>query len=81
MIQRDRRKMEVIKMSFKVVSMFSGAGGLDIGFHNKGFQILGLMIFQKMLAIHMIDGQIIMRMGRENLMRNVPLLTVEIFQR
>ena len=27
-------------MSFKVVSMFSGAGGLDMGFHNKGFKIL-----------------------------------------
>lgn len=27
-------------MSFKVISMFSGAGGLDMGFHNKGFQIL-----------------------------------------
>jgi DNA (cytosine-5)-methyltransferase 1 len=32
--------MEVIGMSFKVVSMFSGAGGLDMGFHNKGFKIL-----------------------------------------
>lgn len=40
MIQRNHRKMEVIKMSFKVISMFSGAGGLDMGFHNKGFQIL-----------------------------------------
>ena len=27
-------------MSFKVISMFSGAGGLDMGFHNKGFKIL-----------------------------------------
>ena len=27
-------------MSFKVISMFSGAGGLDMGFYNKGFQIL-----------------------------------------
>lgn len=27
-------------MKFKVISMFSGAGGLDMGFHNKGFQIL-----------------------------------------
>lgn len=27
-------------MGFKVISMFSGAGGLDMGFHNKGFQIL-----------------------------------------
>lgn len=27
-------------MSFTVISMFSGAGGLDIGFHNKGFKIL-----------------------------------------
>lgn len=25
---------------FNVVSMFSGAGGLDMGFHNKGFKIL-----------------------------------------
>lgn len=27
-------------MKFKVISMFSGAGGLDMGFHNKGFKIL-----------------------------------------
>lgn len=27
-------------MSFKVISMFSGAGGLDMGFHNEGFKIL-----------------------------------------
>lgn len=27
-------------MAFKVISMFSGAGGLDMGFHNKGFKIL-----------------------------------------
>lgn len=27
-------------MSFTVISMFSGAGGLDMGFHNKGFKIL-----------------------------------------
>ena len=27
-------------MSFTVISMFSGAGGLDMGFHNKGFHIL-----------------------------------------
>ena len=27
-------------MCFKVVSMFSGAGGLDMGFHNEGFKIL-----------------------------------------
>lgn len=40
MIQRNHRKMEVIKMSFTVISMFSGAGGLDMGFHNKGFHIL-----------------------------------------
>ena len=25
---------------FNVISMFSGAGGLDMGFHNKGFKIL-----------------------------------------
>lgn len=27
-------------MSFNVISMFSGAGGLDMGFHNKNFRIL-----------------------------------------
>ena len=27
-------------MGFKVISMFSGAGGLDMGFHNRGFEIL-----------------------------------------
>lgn len=27
-------------MSFNVISMFSGAGGLDMGFHNMGFKIL-----------------------------------------
>lgn len=34
-------------MSFKVISMFSGAGGLDMGFHNKGFQILWANDFAK----------------------------------
>ncbi len=34
-------------MSFKVISMFSGAGGLDMGFHNKGFQILWANDFNK----------------------------------
>lgn len=32
---------------FKVVSMFSGAGGLDMGFHNKGFRILWANDFNK----------------------------------
>lgn len=27
-------------MEFNVISMFSGAGGLDMGFHNQGFKIL-----------------------------------------
>ena len=43
-------------MSFKVISMFSGAGGLDMGFHNKGFQILWANDFHKMPVIHMIGG-------------------------
>lgn len=34
-------------MSFKVISMFSGAGGLDMGFHNKGFRILWANDFSK----------------------------------
>lgn len=34
-------------MSFKVISMFSGAGGLDMGFHNKDFQILWANDFAK----------------------------------
>ena len=34
-------------MGFKVISMFSGAGGLDMGFHNKGFQILWANDFNK----------------------------------
>lgn len=34
-------------MSYKVISMFSGAGGLDMGFHNKGFQILWANDFAK----------------------------------
>lgn len=34
-------------MSFKVISMFSGAGGLDMGFHNKGFRILWANDFAK----------------------------------
>ena len=63
-------------MSFKVISMFSGAGGLDMGFHNKGFQIL-----HKMPVIHMIGGLIISRMELENLMRNVLLFIVGIFRR
>lgn len=36
----NHKIMEVLQMNFKVISMFSGAGGLDMGFHNKGFQIL-----------------------------------------
>lgn len=34
-------------MSFSVISMFSGAGGLDMGFHNKGFHILWANDFAK----------------------------------
>lgn len=34
-------------MGFKVISMFSGAGGLDMGFHNKGFDILWANDFDK----------------------------------
>ena len=34
-------------MSFQVISMFSGAGGLDMGFHNKGFRILWANDFAK----------------------------------
>lgn len=34
-------------MSLTVVSMFSGAGGLDMGFHNKGFKILWANDFDK----------------------------------
>ena len=34
-------------MSFKVISMFSGAGGLDMGFHNKGFRVLWANDFAK----------------------------------
>ncbi len=34
-------------MSFKVISMFSGAGGLDMGFHNKGFKIIWANDFSK----------------------------------
>lgn len=32
---------------FNVISMFSGAGGLDMGFHNKGFRILWANDFNK----------------------------------
>lgn len=39
MVQGNHRKVDT-KMSFTVISMFSGAGGLDMGFHNKGFKIL-----------------------------------------
>ena len=34
-------------MQFTVISMFSGAGGLDMGFHNKGFKILWANDFAK----------------------------------
>lgn len=34
-------------MQFTVISMFSGAGGLDMGFHNKGFRILWANDFAK----------------------------------
>ncbi len=40
MIQGNQRIVEVNDMQFNVISMFSGAGGLDMGFHNKGFKIL-----------------------------------------
>lgn len=36
-----------MSMGFKVISMFSGAGGLDMGFHNKGFRILWANDFAK----------------------------------
>ena len=32
---------------YKVISMFSGAGGLDMGFHNKGFRVLWANDFNK----------------------------------
>lgn len=35
------------KIMFTVISMFSGAGGLDMGFHNKGFKILWANDFAK----------------------------------
>lgn len=34
-------------MQFTIISMFSGAGGLDMGFHNKGFRILWANDFAK----------------------------------
>ncbi len=34
-------------MQFTVISMFSGAGGFDMGFHNKGFKILWANDFAK----------------------------------
>lgn len=34
-------------MQFTVISMFSGAGGLDMGFHNKGFRVLWANDFAK----------------------------------
>lgn len=30
----------------KVVSIFSGCGGLDLGFHMEGYELFGQMIFQ-----------------------------------
>ena len=33
----------------KVVSLFSGAGGLDYGFINQGMKLFGLMIILMML--------------------------------
>lgn len=39
MVIKTKGKWRFI-MSLKVISMFSGAGGLDMGFHNKGFEIL-----------------------------------------
>lgn len=71
MIQRNQRTMEVIGMSFKVISMFSGAGGLDMGFHNKGFEILGQMILRRMHVIHMINGPIIIKMEVGNRKKSV----------
>ena len=71
MIQRNQRTMEVIGMSFKVVSMFSGAGGLDMGFHNKDLKYYGPMIRQKMHVTRMINGLIIIRMEVENRKKSV----------
>jgi len=52
--------MEVIGMSFKVVSMFSGAGGLDMGFHNKGFKILWANDSAKDTVVHFFPPLVIL---------------------
>ena len=57
-------------MSFKVISMFSGAGGLDMGFHNQGFKILWANDFAKDA---MINGQIIIKMDQEKKKKSVRL--------
>ena len=60
-------------MSFKVISMFSGAGGLDMGFIIRGSKYYGLMILPKMRVILMINGQIIKKMVQEKMQEIVQL--------
>jgi DNA (cytosine-5)-methyltransferase 1 len=40
-------KRDLSVMNFKVASFFSGAGGLDLGFHNAGFEIVWANEFDK----------------------------------
>ena len=36
----DQRPEKKMKTNFKVLSVFSGAGGLDFGFYKSGFEIV-----------------------------------------
>lgn len=47
MIHPKKLKRDLLAMSFKVASFFSGAGGLDLGFHNAGFEIVWANEFDK----------------------------------
>ncbi len=38
-------------MSLKIVSLFSGAGGLDLGFQKAGFNIIFANEFDKLLEL------------------------------
>ena len=41
------KKLDLLKMTLKVVSLFSGGGGLDLGFRNAGYNIIWAIDFNK----------------------------------
>lgn len=46
-----------MKTEIKTLSLFSGAGGLDIGFHNAGFDIVGCVEIEKTYCDTLIENR------------------------